>query len=60
MNVFTLTLDDREDDIVVGEVFSEYASLLLLLHDLSLLGPTLLGQILHLNIILILFLKENR
>ena len=60
MNGFTLTLDDREDDIVVGEVLSEYTGLLLLLEDLSLLSPTLLGQILHLNIILILFHRENR
>ncbi len=50
-----LTLDDGEHDIIISEVLSECACFLLLLEDLRLLRPSLLRQILHLNIILNLF-----
>ena len=42
-----LTLNDRENDVVVDELLAELVNLLLLLEDLSLLRALLLRQVLH-------------
>ena len=42
-----LTLNDRENDVVVDELLAELVNLLLLLKDLSLLRALLLRQVLH-------------
>jgi len=53
MNERVLTLDDGEHDVVVDELLSELANLLLLLQDLRLLRPLLLRQVLHEQVSLI-------